>query len=178
MKLTDAAIVLSSLLIVIVFALTAETDIRWVGHALAGIAGLSFSVVTVLAGAQLAGRIKRAQGINISGLHTKIAIYLATLIVATFIYGLWSRVSHEEPLFWQHSESLTTLHGWFGLTAMIVAIAQVVPRLAIRNRRKTRRLHMILGYALVMLLIIQTVLGIQAAILESAELTAVIPLIP
>jgi len=176
MKLTDAAIVLSSLLIVIVFALTAETDIRWVGHALAGTMSLSYSVAVVVAGAMRAGRVRKSQGVGLSGLHRKTAIYLSAILVVTFLYGLWISISHGEPVFWEHGElSPATLHGWFGLTAMVVGIIQAGPCLAIRDRRRIKRLHMILGYTLTLLLVAQTWLGTQAAIGETAELAALIP---
>ncbi len=113
--MVDVVILLSAVLIVIVFAFTAETEIRWVGHALAGIISLLFSIAAAVVGAMLVGRMRRAQGVNLFGLHKKITIYLVALIVGAFFFGLWSRVSHGEPLFWQHIEPLATVvHGWFG----------------------------------------------------------------
>lgn len=74
-----------------------------------------------------------------------------------------------EPFFWQHTYPLVTvLHGWFGLILTIMALLQVVPSLAIKDRRKTRKLHMILGYALLMLIIIEIFLGIGAVLVEFA----------
>ena len=168
--MVDVVILLSAVLIVIVFAFTAETEIRWVGHALAGIISLLFSIAAAVVGAMLVGRMRRAQGVNLFGLHKKITIYLVALIVGAFFFGLWSRVSHGKPLFWQHIEPLATVvHGWFGLVVVIIAVLQVVPCLAVKDRRKTRKVHMILGYALVISLVIQTFLGIEAALVENAE---------
>jgi hypothetical protein len=155
---------------VIVFVFTGETEIRWVGHALAGIFSLVFSVAAAVLGAMMVGRIRKMQGVNLFRLHRKITIYLALLIVGTFFYGLWDRTSHGEPLFWQHVEPLATVvQGWFGLVVTIITVVQIVPCLAAKDRRKTRKLHMILGYALVLSLVIQTFLGIEAALVESAE---------
>lgn len=168
--ISDVAIILSSLSIVIFFAFTAETEIRWVGHALAGIFGLTFSTAAAVVGAMQVGRIRRIQGINLFSLHRKITVYLAMLIVGVFFYGLWSRTTHGELLFLQHADPLVTVtHGWFGLILMIIAIAQVLPCLVAKNRRKTKKLHMILGYALVLSLVLQTFLGVGAGLIEVAK---------
>jgi hypothetical protein len=112
----------------------------------------------------------------LSGLHKKTAIYLSAILVVTFLYGLWISISHGEPVFWEQDElSPATLHGWFGLTAMIVGIIQAAPCLVLRDRRKIKELHMILGYALATLLVAQTWLGAQATIGETVELSALIP---
>jgi hypothetical protein len=167
--LVNIAIAVSSVLVLVVYAFTANTDIRWVGHALAGILSLLFSIAAAMVGAMLVGRIGRAQGVNLFRLHRKITIYLAALIIVTFSYGLWDRVSHGEPLFWQHIEPLATVvHGWFGLVVTIMAVAQVIPCLVVKDRIRTRKLHMFLGYALVVSLVLQTFLGILAALIEVA----------
>jgi hypothetical protein len=129
-----------------------------------------FSVAAVLVGAMLAGRIKRKQGKNLFSLHRKITFYLVFLIVATFFYGLWARVSHGELLFWQHAEPVVTVvQGWFGLIVTIIAIVQVLPCLIVKDRRKTKRMHMILGYVLLLSLVVQTFLGIEAGLIETTE---------
>ena len=169
--ITDVAIAVSALSIIIVFAFTYQTDLRWTGHGLAGVCSLLFSIAATLIGAMIVGRVKRPQGINLFALHKKITIYLAALIVATFVFGIWSRIAHEEPLFWQHSEPIVTVvQGWFGLVVTVAAIVQVLPCLTVK--RKNRQLHMILGYALTIMLVIQTWLGFGAAIIEIAETAA------
>jgi len=165
---SDVAIIVSALMITIVFVLTADTDLRWVAHGLAGIFSLIFSVAAALVGAQIVGRIKRPKGINLFKLHRKIAIYLAALVVITFAQGLWDRIAHGEPLFWQHVEPLgIVVQGWFGLFVTILAISQLVPALVVKDRRKIRKLHRILGYTMVISLVIQTFLGVEAALVES-----------
>lgn len=170
---SDAAIVVSALSVIIVFAFTAQTDIRWVGHGLAGVYSLLFSIAATFVGAMIVGRVKRPQGVNLFALHRKITIYLTALIAATFIYGIWSRIAHGEPLFWQHTEPLVTvIQGWFGLVVMVAAVAQVFPCLT--AIRKNRKLHMILGYALLVMLVVQTWLGFGAAMIESAGIASIL----
>jgi hypothetical protein len=165
----DIAIIATSLLILIGTAFTAETEFPWVVQDLAGIPGLFFSVASVIVGATLVGRLKRPQGVNLFRLHRKIGVFFAVLVVVTFIHGLWDRIAHGEQFFWQHTEpSVTVVHGWVGVIIMIMALSQVVPSLAVKDRRKTGKLHMILGYALLILLIIQIFLGIGTVLVETA----------
>jgi hypothetical protein len=49
-----------------------------------------------------------------------------------------------------------------------MAVAQVIPCLVVKDRIRTRKLHMFLGYALVVSLVLQTFLGILAALIEVA----------
>jgi hypothetical protein len=172
---SDIAIIASLLMIVIVFVLTAGTSARWVGHALAGIISLIFSVAAALVGAILVGRVKGPKGIKWFRLHRKIAIWLAVIITITFVQGLFDRYSHVELLFWQHTEPLTlVIKGWLGLTVTIVAIVQVLLSLVVKDRRKVKKIHMMLGYTLIILLAIITILGIEAAWVESTT-TAFLP---
>jgi hypothetical protein len=166
---SDIAIIATSLLILIGTAFTAETDFPWVGQDLAGIPSLFFLVAAVLFGAMLFGRLKRPQGVNLFRLHRKMGVFFAVLIVITFFHGLWDRIAHGEPFFWQHTEPLVTVvHGWFGLILMILAISQVSSSLAVKDRRRIRRLHMTLGYVLLILLIVQIFLGIGTILVETA----------
>ena len=145
--------------------MTSGTEVLWVGHAIAGIFSFVFVVTGVIAGAGITERIKRIRETYTYKLHRKINTYATLLIVGTFVYGLWSRIAHGEPLFWQHVESFAVvLHGWWGLIVSIVAVFQIVSCFAVKDRRKTRRLHMVLGYSLVILLVVQTVLGIESSI--------------
>jgi hypothetical protein len=51
--MSDVAIILSLLVVKIVFAFTRETEICWVGHALAGIFSLVFSIAAAVVGVML-----------------------------------------------------------------------------------------------------------------------------
>ena len=166
---SDIAIIATSLLIFIGTAFTAESDFPWVGQDLAGIPSLFFLVAALLFGAMLVGRLKRPQGINLFRLHRKISVFFAALVTVTFFHGLWDRIAHGELFFWQHTEPLVTVvHGWFGLIFMILAILQVASSLAVKDRRKIRKLHMILGYALLILVIVEIFLGIETVLVETA----------
>jgi hypothetical protein len=154
-------------LIIIVFALTAATEFHWVAHAIAGVSSLLFSVATVTAGAMLGGRIKRRKGANLFRLHRRSSSYLTIFVLSAFFSGLWGRFGHGEPLFWQHVYPLAVVvQGWSGLVVAIMSIAQVIPCLA--GGCRNRKLHMILGYALLVALVIQIFLGIETALVEMA----------
>ncbi len=126
-------------------------------------------MAAVLLGAMLAGKLGKPQGVNLFSLHRKISVFFTALIVVTFIHGLYDRIAHGEPFFWQHSTPLVTVvHGWVGLIIMVLALSQMVPSLAIKDRKKIRKLHMVLGYALLVLLVIQIFLGIWTVVVETA----------
>lgn len=166
---SDIAIIATAVIILVGTVLTDQTEFPWVGQDLAAIPSFLFLIVTILFGAVLVGRLKRPQVVNLFRLHRKIGVFFAVLIVVTFIHGFWDRILMGEPFFWQHTYPLTTvLHGWFGLVLTIMALLQVIPGLAIKDRRKTRKLHMILGYTLLMVIIVEIFLGIGAALLELA----------
>jgi hypothetical protein len=163
----DVSFLLSVALIAIIFALTATTEFHWVAHAIAGVISLLFSLATVIVGAMLGGRIKRRKGANLFRLHRKASSFLTILVLSAFFSGLWGRASHGEPLFWQHVYPLApVVQGWSGLVVTIISIAQVIPCFA--GKRKNRKLHMILGYALLVALVIQIFLGVETALIEMA----------
>jgi len=154
-------------LILFVFALTLQTDFNWIGHALVGTFSLLLSLSAALTGATLAGRIKITHGASLIGAHQKIAIYLDAFVVTSFFLGLWSRLSMGESVFWQIAQPLevvVVVHGWFGLIVAILAIFQVVACLLMKRKKVPRRVHKFFGYPLTVLLVIQTVLGIFAAL--------------
>jgi hypothetical protein len=152
-------------LILFVFALTAQTDFHWIGHALVGTFSLLLSLSTAVTGAILARRIKIQHGASLIGAHQKIAIYLDAFVVTSFFLGLWSRLSMGESVFWQVAQPLELVvfvHGWFGLFVTVLAILQVVACLLMKRKMVPRRVHKFFGYSLAALLVIQTVLGISA----------------
>jgi cytochrome b561 len=167
---SDIAIIATALIILVGTVLTDTTAFPWVGQDLAAIPSFLFLVATIIFGAMLVARLKKPQGlVNLFRLHRKIGVFFAVLIVVTFIHGFWDRILMGEPFFWQHTYPLATvLHGWFALVLTIMALLQVIPSLAIKDRRNTRKLHMILGYALLVVIIIEIFLGIGSALLELA----------
>ena len=169
LDLWDYAFLATSVVIIIGTALTAFAEFVWIGQDLAAIPALFFLIAVVVYGAKLVGRLKKTQGVNLFRLHRKIGVFIAVLIIVTFFHGIWDRIFMGEPFFWQHSEPLVTVsHGWLGLAIMVVALMQVVPSLVVKDRKRISRLHMIFGYTLLMLVVIQICLGFGAVLVELA----------
>lgn len=166
--LSDLSIIATLIIALIGTALTFQTEIVWVGQDFAGIPSLFFLIAVILMGARLAGRLKTPQdrkGVNLFGIHKKFGVFFAFLVIVTFIIGLWGRIFHGELFFWEDSElSIAIIHGWFGLLITILALLQVVPSIVTKDRGRIRRLHLIIGYLLLIVIIIQILSGIGAAI--------------
>jgi cytochrome b561 len=162
--------ILSVIIVIAVFGVTYGTELRWLNHAVAGVINLLFAVAVVLLGAMNAGRKKSMRRGTLVRTHKRLGIYLSLLVAGTFLLGVWSRNAHGEALFWQSNEPMAAfVHGWLSVIILIIGFSQVIPRLVVKDLRKTRKLHLIIGYALLILLIIQTVLGIQLIMLETGQ---------
>ncbi len=158
-------IALIAVLILSVFALTVRTDFHWIVHALMGTSSLLLSLFAAVSGVARAGRIRMVNGASLIGAHQKIAIYLDFFVVCSFLLGLWSRLYMGELPFWLVARPLdVVVHGWFGLTVMIFAIAQILACFLLKRRILPRRIHKFFGYPVTLLVIIQTVLGLYAAL--------------
>ncbi len=166
---SDVLIAVVVLLAIASFVLIYATGIFWIAHVITGTVSLIFVVLAAVSGAMLGGRVKRIQGLNFS-FHRKLGISLVLLIGVTFVYGLYARSLHVEFLFWQHTEPWEPVFkGWLGLVILVVALSQVILSLAVKDRMRIRRLHMLIGYSLVVLLIVETAIGIGLAINEISE---------
>jgi magnesium-transporting ATPase (P-type) len=132
------------------------------------IPSLFFLLAIILLGARVSGRLKSIQGLRISnplGVHKKFGVFFAILVIVTFVIGLWGQIFHGEPLFWEDTEpSVAMIHGWLGLVITILALLHVVPSIGTKDRRKTRRLHLIFGYMILAVLVVQILLGFWAAL--------------
>ncbi len=137
--------------------LTYEGEYRWLGHAVAGIAGLVLIILVIINGATLTGRLKRVGATNVFKKHKNISMLFSLFMVGTFLFGLWITFSQGEEL-------LASIHGWIGLTIVILAIIQVVPCFVTKHRAKIRSLHMVLGFALAVLVVIQIAWGLENAL--------------
>jgi hypothetical protein len=169
-NLSSIIIALVILLTIFSFILIYTTEIFWIAHAIAGTVSLIFAILVAVSGATVTGRVRRVRGLNFR-LHKRLGISLVLLIGVTFFYGPYARWLHDEFLFWQHTEPWEPVFkGWLGLGILIVAVSQVILSLAVKNRRRIRKLHMIIGYSLVILIVIETVVGIALGISETAEL--------
>lgn len=148
---------ISILLIFIVTFLTYDTEYRWLGHAIISITGLILLIVVIVNGARLSGRIKSAGATNAFKLHRNVSVLFSLFMFGAFFFGLWITYSHEEEL-------LSSVHGWLGLVIVILAGAQLIPCFAFKRGKKIKLSHMILGYVLAFLVVIQTAWGLEIAV--------------
>jgi hypothetical protein len=79
----DIGKVLALIVVISSIALTNQSEISWISHSLAAIAGMTLMVLAIAFGAMLAGRIKRRRG-NIPKLHKRTSIYISSFILGTF----------------------------------------------------------------------------------------------
>ena len=133
----------------------------WLGHALIAIVGLMLMIYSLTTGAMLRGRIKRTSA-NVFRLHKRSGIYLGSLILGSFVYGLWMRLQHGDPL-------LSSVHGKLGLIVLFIMILQLVPSLVLKDRARYRGLHRVLGYALAPILVLDTTWGLHNAVLGGTK---------
>jgi hypothetical protein len=153
----DIATVLALIVVISSIALTDQSEISWISHSLAGLAGMTLMVLAIALGAMLAQRIKRRRG-NVPKLHKKTSIYFSSFILGAFFYELWMRLQHNEPL-------LQSVHGRLGLIIVLIIIFQLIPRLTIKGRAKLRGPHRILGYSLAPLIILDASLGLYSGVI-------------
>lgn len=155
------ATVLVLLLVFAVTALTYEGEYRWLGHAIAAIAGLVLIVIVIVNGASLTGRLKRGT-INAYMLHKNVSVLFTLFMLGTFLFGLWIQYSHGEAL-------LASIHGWIGLVIVVLALIQVVPCFVTKQRSKVRFLHMVAGFAVAVLVVIQVAWGLEIAVVDEVK---------
>lgn len=156
--LTLPGILLLSGLLTVAFivALTFGTELRWTGHASAGILGMILMVATVVTGMVQKGRIRTVRFSGIYRYHKMASTWFGLFVIGTFVLGLLTTLEHGEPL-------LESPHGIVGLVLVFMVVVQLVPSLLIRKRDRIQVLHRVTGYAIVPLFIIQTILGLSAA---------------
>lgn len=155
-------IALALLIIIVGSVFTYEGEERWVGHAIVSIVGLALVFLVLINGATLSGKLKRVGEANIFRLHRNLSVLFCLFMVSTFFYGLWVTSQHGEAL-------LSSVHGWLGLAIVTISVLQVVPCFVLKRRMRIRPLHMILGYASVLLVIIQTAWGLEIAVVGTVK---------
>lgn len=171
---SDILIMFVTFLALSSFLLIYATGIFWIAHAVTGTVSLVFAALTTTAGAVVRGRAKRIQGLNLK-IHRRLGIALVFLIGITFFYGPYARWLHDEFLFWQHTEPLgPVFKGWLGLAVLVIAVLQAALSLSVKDRNRIRKLHTIIGYSLVALLIVETVAGSAIGISELSQTTELI----
>jgi hypothetical protein len=135
---------------------TIGTESRWIGHAVTSIIGMILMIVVILTGAVQKGRIRTIRLHQIFRYHKMASIWFSLFVIGTFVLGLLTTLEHGEPL-------LKSPHGIVGLVLVLMAVIQLVPSLIIRKRGRIQALHRIIGYTIVPVFILQTVLGLSAA---------------
>ena len=155
-------LLISGLLITLAsVALTFGSESRWIGHAVTGTIALVLMVAVILTGAVQKGRIRTIRIHHIFRFHKMLSIWFSTFVVGTFILGLLTTMEHGEPV-------LQSVHGLLGLIVAILALAQLVPSLVITRRTSIRLPHMVIGYLIVSLLVLQIIIGLgEAGIIPS-----------
>jgi hypothetical protein len=145
-----------TLALLIIVGILAFVYRSWTGHALVGLAGIVLLVLVLVEGAMLTGRIQKGN-VNPFTLHSRAGLFLFSILLGTFFYGLWTRLQHDEPL-------LRSVHGWLGLIIVIIAALQVLPSVMTKDRAKLRPMHRLLGYSLAPLIVIEAVLGLYMGV--------------
>jgi hypothetical protein len=135
----------------------------WLGHAIVSIAGFIFAIFLVVTGAKLTGRIKGKEGATTYKIHKLVSISFSVIMIGSFIYGLIITSGHGSPV-------LTSVHGWLGVIILIFAIVQLVPCLFVKNRTRVKFPHMVFGYSLLLVVLLQVVFGLYDAILDLIKL--------
>jgi len=113
-------------------------------------------VFVILTGAVQKGRIRTVRLHQIFRYHKMASTWFSLFVIGTFVLGLLTTQEHGEPL-------LESSHGIVGVVLVLMAIVQLVPSLLIKRRARIRAIHMVIGYTIVPVFILQTVLGLYAA---------------
>ncbi len=129
---------------------------RWIGHAVTGTSGLVLLALVIVTGMIRSGRISSLHVRNVHFLHKIASVAFSGVAVGTFSLGLLLMASHGEPL-------LTTTHGWVGMTVAALSTIQLLPSLFVSRRQSIRKFHMVVGFLIVPLFLLQVILGIDAA---------------
>jgi len=129
---------------------------HWIGHGLAGLMGLVSGGFVVVTGATMAGRLS-PPGPATYREHRFQGILFGLLMLASFGLGLVVTALIGKPLF-------GSLHGWLGLAVAILAAFQVVSSLLVRNRKRLRPIHRLVGYGSALLVLLQAGLGLAMGV--------------
>lgn len=156
-----SSIALSLLLTFVSLFFTYDGEYRWLGHAVVSVTGLVLMISVVVNGATLTGKLKRG-ATNAYTLHKTVSVLFSLFMLGTFFFGLWITYSHGEEL-------LFSIHGWLGLAIVIIAILQVIPSLVFKRRGKVRFPHMLLGYTVIFLVVLQTAWGLEVAVVGEVK---------
>jgi hypothetical protein len=128
------------------------TDNNWISHAVLGLLALGLAFEISIVGAMMAGRIPRPPKLNLFWIHRSASTALALLTVGAFVAGLWVRLQHGDPL-------MATVHAWLGLAKCLIIVPQWFS-CRFKARRSVKAFHMVSGWVFLVLVILQTGMGI------------------
>ena len=156
MKITaNLSIVIASIAVITGVLFIPNSEYRWIGHSIIGLATFSFVVATTIYGATLAGRIRRPPNRARFRLHRKLGIIMGFLIIAAFSYGLGMAISQRVIL-------LNSIHGMSGLLIVTLSVVQIIAGLSLR-RSLMKSVHHWNGYILAGLIVFQVAFGVLSS---------------
>ncbi len=80
----------------------------------------------------------------------------------SFVYGLIVITLRLKPV-------LLSIHGWLGLSIMIISIFQVLPCYIFKTRKRPKHSHMLLGYSLGILVTVQATIGLFQGVVDAVK---------
>lgn len=129
--------------------------IRIIAHIILGISSFTFCLLTVILGTINAGRFGKSRITKKAFIIHRILATLTGIIIITsfslgFVIGNGLNIEF----------TFEGIHGLTGLIAMILVLAQIIPSLIIKRRKKIKLIHRIIGSALLIDITIQIATGI------------------
>ena len=160
--IANLSIVIASIVVITAVLLFPNNDYRWINHAIIGLTAASFFAATAIRGAILSGRIHRPLNRGVFRLHRKFGVIMGSLILATFVYGIWMVMAREYPL-------MTSTHGLMGLLIVIISLVQIFVGFYFKRRGMVSSVHRWTGYSLAGLIVFQIVLGVLLSPMVAGE---------
>lgn len=148
-------------LLLVISGIAAIYHQSWTVHAIVAVIALALAIYASATGAMLKGRIK-GSSTDVFWLHRRIGVSLGAFVLGSIIYGIWIRLQHADPI-------LSSVHGRLGLIILIGMVLQIVPSLVKKDRAGYRGLHMVLGYLLPAILVIDSAWGLHIGVLSETK---------
>ena len=113
--------------------------------------------MTVLLGTKNAGRFGESKITKTTfNIHRILAIITGIIVIISFSLGFVLGNGLNIALTFEGGG----IHGLTGLLAVILVLLQIIPSLIIKSRKKTKLIHRIVGYSLLIDLTVQLTTGI------------------
>lgn len=155
-------IVTGLVLTILAIVLTTDEESRWVGHAVAGTFSLLLLIAIITTGGMLTGRLRKMENIPVFPVHRSVSIWFGIFVIGAFLFGLGTMVLEGKPV-------LASVHGLLGMVVAVLAAAQLIPSLVLKDRASLRGIHRITGYLLGPLVTLQVIAGVYAAVIGTGR---------